>query len=84
MTHSEQSVIGHVECKPFPITVQREPEVGIAWEATVAELGLSALGHTPGEAATNLGEAMRKRGLVDLVNVDAEAVDAIVQKDRRS
>lgn len=86
-TLSEQSnsvVVGHVEPRPLPVTVQREPEVGIAWEATCAELGLSALGGTPGEATANLGNALRKRGLADLINVDQAAVDKLGKADRRS
>ena len=49
--------VGTVEVKPLPITVQREPEVGSAWETCCNELGFCALGKTPGEAADNLGNA---------------------------
>lgn len=77
---SEQSnVVGYVEPKPLPVVVRREPEVGIAWEACCDAFGLCALGKTPGEAADNLGKALRKRGLVGIVNVDRRAVNALVK-----
>lgn len=47
-------VVGRVRAQPMPLTVQREPEVGIAWEACVVDLGRCALGATPREAIENL------------------------------
>ena len=79
---SDSTVITHVDVKPLPVVVRREPEVGQAWEACCDELGICALGATPGEAAANLGDALRKRGLVDVVNVDRESVDALVLSER--
>lgn len=72
-------MIGRVELNPLPIIVRRESEVGIAWEACVEELGLCALGKTPGQAADALGNAMRSRGLVRLVEVDKRKVNALVR-----
>jgi hypothetical protein len=76
---SEATVVGTVEPKPLPVTVRREPEVGIAWEACCDAFGLCALGRTPGEAADNLGRALKKRGLVEIVNVDRKLVNALVR-----
>jgi hypothetical protein len=80
VSESTKTVVGHVELKSLPIVVSREPEVGIAWEAAVEELGLAALGRTPGEAADNLGETLRKRGLVDVVNVSRKLVNDLVRR----
>lgn len=81
---SGATVVGSVEVKPLPVTVRREPEVGIAWEACCDELGICAMGRSPGEAADNLGKALHKRGLVELVNVDRKAINALVRKAAKS
>lgn len=84
MTPSEQRsiVVGHVEPKPLPVIVRREPEVGAVWEACCDAFGLCALGATPGEAAAHLGNMLRERGLVEVLDVNPEAVDALVAKER--
>lgn len=75
-------VVGSVETKPLPVTVRREPEVGIAWEASCDDLHMAAMGRSPGEAVANLGKALERRGLVAVVNVDRKAINAIVRNSR--
>lgn len=76
-------VVGSVEPKPLPITVRREPEVGIAWEACCEELHICAMGRSPGEATANLGRALEKRGLVSIVNVDRKTINKLVRDATR-
>lgn len=46
-----------------PITVRREPEVGIMWQAEAEHFGQAALGKTPDEACRNLLKALSGRGI---------------------
>lgn len=57
------SEVGYFEAR-MPITIARETEVGIAWEACCEPLGLCAVGQTQREAADNLMTFINKRGVV--------------------
>ncbi len=64
----ERTEIGYFETR-VPITIGREPEVGIAWQACCPDLGLCALGETPREATDSLLKFINKRKIVGRASV---------------
>lgn len=55
--------IGYFEPLPLHLTVEREPDSGIAWMACCKQLSLCAIGDTPSEAGENLLNAIADRGI---------------------
>jgi hypothetical protein len=64
--------IGHYETR-LPITIGREPEVGIAWEACCGDQ--CALGKTPHDAVEGLLAGLRRRGIEGHAEVDLTGVE---------
>jgi hypothetical protein len=60
-----------------PITVRREIEVGIMWEAIAKHFGQAALGKTPHEAVKNLIEALNERGIVGHGHSDTDKLTSL-------
>lgn len=61
-THNGRVVVGEFHPSAMTITVEREPEVGIAWMACIYDLGKCALGSTPREAVDNLHKTFGASG----------------------
>lgn len=79
-SYSRPYVVGTVRAEPMPITVEREPEVGIAWIASVVDLGRSALGKTPREAVENLVGALDWLDVESLDNAALYRLDPIGER----
>jgi hypothetical protein len=64
----------------MPITVEREPEVGIAWVASCVDLGRSALGGTPREAVENLVSHLDRLEIESLDNATLYRLDPVGER----
>lgn len=73
-------VVGNIAPAPRPIVVRRSTDSHGMWEAEVEIYDVVAIGRTPGEAAAHLGDTLRQRGHVDILDVDVATVNALVAK----
>lgn len=69
------NVIGEFTPFSYRITCEREPEVGIAWMASIKELSVCALGDTPTEAGENLFKALKVGGHGKLYAQNCESLE---------